>query len=138
VTLGITSPFTTTTIVGGDGLFRLSPIKPLGIGRQSVTITTTDNKGKSVAFTHMFEILKSGTQVLGDATPSATLTPSETVTLTPTPTQIATDSATPTLTPTPADLVGNPVPTSGASLPTILLLLLGISLVFGSGFAFLK
>ncbi|MEK7065624.1 MAG: fibronectin type III domain-containing protein, partial [Patescibacteria group bacterium] len=74
LTLGITNPYSDTTTVGGDGLWRYTPKKPLGIGKQSITMTTQDSSGKTVAVTHLFEILKSGTQVLGIATPSATLT----------------------------------------------------------------
>ncbi|MBI5620719.1 hypothetical protein HY949_03000 [Candidatus Gottesmanbacteria bacterium] len=128
VVLGITNPVSGTTTVGGDGIWRYTPTKPLGNGKQSVTATTTDARGKSVALTHTFTVLKSGTQVLGDATPSATLT------LTPTPT--ATQSATPSAAPTP-QLEGEPVPTSGTSLPTILILLLGFGL-FSSGFVLLR
>lgn len=122
VVLGITSPVSGTTTVGADGLWRFTPPTPLPPGKQSVTVTTIDERGKPVAFTHTFTILKSGTQVLGDATPSATLAP----------TPIATSSASPSATPTP-QLQGEPVPTSGTTLPTILILLLGASLLT-SGF----
>ena len=54
-------------------------------GKQSITITTTDQHNQTKALTHTFEILKSGTQVLGDATPSATLVPTPTIDSTPTP-----------------------------------------------------
>jgi len=122
VVVGIASPVSGTTTVGGDGVWRYTPTKPLGTGKQSITATTTDDRGKPVAFTHTFTILKSGTQVLGDATPSATLSP----------TPIATSSASPSATPTP-QLQGEPVPTSGTTLPTILIILLGAGLLT-SGF----
>ncbi len=77
----------------------------------------------------MFEILKSGTQVLGDATPSATLTPTSTPT--------ATVSATPEITPE-STLAAQPVPTSGNELPTILLLVLGVGLIIGGGIVLIK
>lgn len=122
VVVGITSPVSGTTKVGTDGIWRYTPTKPLGEGRQSVTATTIDERGKPVAFTHAFTILKSGTQVLGEATPSATLTPAPT----------ATPSASPSATPTPTpDLEGEPVPESGTTLPTILILLLGLGLLTG-------
>lgn len=124
VVIGITSPVSGTTTVGGDGIWRYTPPKPLGEGKQSVTATTVDERGKVVAFTNTFTILKSGTQVLGEATPSATLTP------TPTATSSASPSATPTPTP---QLEGEPVPTSGTTLPTILIILLGAGLLT-SGF----
>lgn len=122
VVLGITSPVSGTTTVGADGLWRFTPPTPLPPGKQSVTATTIDQRGKPVAFTHTFTILKSGTQVLGDATPSATLAPTPT----------ATPSASPSATPTP-QLQGEPVPTSGTTLPTILIILLGAGLLT-SGF----
>lgn len=124
VVVGITNPVSGTTTVGGDGIWRYTPPKHLGEGKQSVTATTIDERGKPVAFTHTFTVLKSGTQVLGEATPSATLTP----------TPIATQSATPSATPTPTpQLLGEPVPQSGTTLPTILILLFGAGLLT-SGF----
>lgn len=116
VTVGITRPQSGVVAVGDDGIWRFTVTEPVGIGRQSVTITTADNFGNTVAITHMFEILKSGTQVLGDATPSATLEP------TPGPTA--------EITPTP-DLAGQPVPTTGYELPTILLTVIGMILLVG-------
>lgn len=124
IVVGITNPSGGSATVGSDGIWRYTPTKPLGAGKQSVTATTTDEKGKSVALTNTFTILKSGTQVLGDATPSATLSP----------TPIATSSASPSATPTPTpQLQGEPVPTSGTTLPTILILLFGAGLLT-SGF----
>jgi Bacterial Ig-like domain/Purple acid Phosphatase, N-terminal domain len=72
ISLGITKPISGSTKVNADGTWNFTPPKRLGAGKQSVTITSVDEKGKPIAITHMFEILKSGTQVLGDATPSAT------------------------------------------------------------------
>jgi hypothetical protein len=127
VVLGITNPVSVTTKVGIDGIWRVTPNSPLGAGKQSVTATSADVRGKPIAITHTFTILKSGTQVLGEATPSASLTP----TFSPTP--VATPTAEPSATPTP-QLAGEPVPTSGTGLPTILILLLGLTLLAG-GFA---
>ncbi|MFZ5535639.1 MAG: fibronectin type III domain-containing protein [Patescibacteria group bacterium] len=117
VTIGIEKPMSDTVIIGNDGVWRYTPIKPLAPGKQSVTITTKDAQNKTVALTHTFEILKSGTQVLGDATPSATLTPEPTVTDDPTPT---------------ATLAGEPIPETGFPLPLIVLLILGLG-IFGGG-----
>jgi hypothetical protein len=72
--------------------------------------------------------MKSGTQVLGDATPSATLTPENT--------PIVTISPTPETTPE-SSLSGEPPPTSGNELPTIVLILLGIGLSIGGTLALL-
>ncbi|MFC1626740.1 Ig-like domain-containing protein [Patescibacteria group bacterium] len=129
LTVGIQNPTTTATQIGDDGVWRYTPEKPLAPGKQSVTATTVDETNKPIAMTHTFTILKSGTQVLGDATPSATLTP--------TPTNVASPTATLTTTPTPtATLAGQQVPTSGTFLPTIMLLLLSITMII-SGFVVL-
>lgn len=114
IIVGITNPVSDTFLVGTDGLWRYTPPKPLSEGKQSVTITTTDAKGKPVALTHMFEVLKSGTQVLGEATPSGTITPEPTLAGEPAPT---------------ATLAGEPIPETGSSLPLIVMLILGIALI---------
>lgn len=126
ITLGITKPVGGTTTVAADGIWRYTPGTPLSPGGQSITITTNDEKKKPVAITHTFEILKSGTQVLGVATPSATpalpaggLTP--TLGISPTPT---------------STLAGEPLPQSGSVLPTLILILLGVGLLFGGAFAY--
>lgn len=119
ITLGITNPISDTTTVQSDGMFRYTPTSPLAPGKQMVTITTRDAQNKPVAITHAFEILKSGTQVLGDATPSATLTPTETPT------------------PTPA-LVGQPLPESATTFPTVILITIGAMLFLGGTVALMK
>jgi hypothetical protein len=129
--IGITNPIGDTTTVGANGLWSYTPKKPLSPGRQSVTMTTKNLQNKPVAITHMFEILKSGTQVLGDATPSATLIP------TPTSTPQATVSATPEPTPE-STIAAQPVPTSGNELPTIILLIIGVGLLVGGGIVLMK
>lgn len=116
ILIGISRPISATTTVGADGLWRYTPSTPLSAGKQSVTITTTDASEKSVAITHTFEIFKSGTQVLGDATASATLAP----TATPTVYNAATSSPTPT-----TDLSGDPMPVTGFPLPLIVSLIAG-------------
>jgi len=126
VSLGITKPISGSTKVNTDGQWSFTPAKPLAAGRQSVTILTADEKNKPVAITHAFEILKSGTQVLGDATPSATLSPTPTEELTETPTVEPTETVEPTSTQS-----GEPPPNSGYELPMILLCVLGISLFTG-------
>jgi hypothetical protein len=131
--IGITNPIGDATIVPANGVWTYTPKQPLTPGKQSVTITTTNLQNKPVAITHTFEILKSGTQVLGDATPSATLTPTNT--------PEATVSATPTSTPesTPAsELAAQPPPTSGNQLPTITLFVIGAGLLLGGGIVLIK
>lgn len=121
--LGITNPVGDTTIVGADGLWSYTPKQPLAPGHQSVTMTTTNAQNKTVAMTHMFEILKSGTQVLGDATPSAT----------PTVEFVASPSATPE----ESTLAAQPVPNSGYDVPAIILVILGTGLMIGGVLTFI-
>ena len=130
ILLGIQRPVTGTVTVGTDGVWYYTPTKPLSEGKQSVTITTKDKAGKTVAITHSFDILKSGTQVLGDATPSATLTP--------TPTPLLTDPIDATSTPTPTEsLEGDPVPVTGSPLPLLMLLGLGTVLMLSGAVLFI-
>jgi hypothetical protein len=121
ITLGLQSPFVVGTTVQKDGSWMYSPTKPLPIGKQQVTITTVDSTNKPVALTHQFEILKSGTQVLGDATASATpvfqLTPTPYTTEVPSPAVDSTDTPTPD------------IPETATSFPTVTILAAGILLV---------
>lgn len=116
ITLGITKPQTGKATVGANGTWQYTPSGTLGEGKQSVTITTVDTNNKAIALTHNFTILKSGTQVLGDATPSATSIP--------TPTEEAT-------------LAAEPLPESGSTLPTFLLILVGAGLLIGGTIFFI-
>ncbi len=135
ITIGITNPMSGSTRVKSDGTWSYTPPKPLAAGKQSVTITTVDKNNKPVALTHTFEVFKSGTQVLGDATPSATLA----ITQTPTPTTIlaATDSPTPTAAEPTSTLAGQEIPISGNELPMLMLLMIGIGLFIGGTAALL-
>ena len=122
ISLGLTNPFTGTTTVDKNGLWKYTPTKSLTPGKQRVTISSVDKNNKPIVITHTFTVLKSGTQVLGDATASAELE-----TPTPTPEEVATEST---------ELVAEPMPTSGSLLPTIILLLLGSLLFVGGGSLF--
>lgn len=137
------APAPTTTgivTVAADGTWQYVPPRPLGEGNHTVTMTAVDTNNKTVRITHYFTILKSGTQVLGDATASATLTPTigispaVTVSVTPTPTTVvsSTSSATPspTVSTTPLPVTGN-----GAGLIGSIIITGGI-LLFILGFAF--
>lgn len=88
------------TIIAKDGRWSWTPPKDLGADKHTLTVTTTDENGDEIVFNRNFLVFKSGTQVLGDATPSGS---------TPTPTPLSgigtpgTPSATlaPLFTPTP-------------------------------------
>lgn len=119
--------------VGADGRWSWAPERSLAPGTHIVTIRTTNEQGKEVVKTQRFLVLKSGTQVLGEATPSGTLTP------TASPTQIPSlPTATPTIIPslTPSSLVSptippkQPIPRSGNVEPTLLVLGVGLALIF--------
>lgn len=114
ITIGMTHPTSDTLVIGQDGIWRYTPKKPLQEGKQSVTITSKNAQNISVALTHTFEILQSGTQVLGDATPSATLTPTPTVYIDPIQ---------------PSSLAGEAIPETGFPLPLIILLMIGVGLL---------
>jgi hypothetical protein len=124
LTIGIKKPITASVSVGPDGIWKYTQPTPLGVGKQSITASTVDSNNKQIAITHVFDVLKSGTQVLGIATPSGTLTPPPIQTITPT--TILT--ATPTIAST---LSAQPQPETGSTLPTVMLLFLGVGLLIG-------
>jgi len=114
-----------------QGVFVYTPKKVLSPGKHTVTVTSKDAKGKPIALTHSFLIFKSGTQVLGDATPSGELTtptPTEVIIpiiiLTPTDTMypmgIPTETEVITPTTLPSDIQDPPV--TGNAMPWFLLL----------------
>jgi hypothetical protein len=122
---------TKSLTIADDGIWRYAPEKSLAAGKQSVTVKSVDINNEAVTITRKFEILKSGTQVLGDATPSASIqptripTPTARVLATPTPTRIALNN-----TPTPvATRSVELVP--GGEIPTLIILIFGLALVFG-------
>ncbi len=121
IIIGSKSPTVDTVRVKKDGTWQFTPKKGIPAGNQSVTISSFDENKNPISITHLFQIMKSGTQVLGDATPSA----SPTIIL---PTPISTISATPIPTlliePTPT----TEIPTTATTVPTYILLAAGISL----------
>lgn len=129
ISLGLVNPSHGSVQVSTDGTWNYSPKKVLSAGKQSVTISGVDSTGKTIAVTHMFTIFKSGTQVLGDATPSATIDPQVTTTETP----IITETIDPD-----SSIAGTPPPISGNELPTLILLLLGFGLFAGGSIVLMK
>ena len=88
-----------TATADKDGIWKLSLSKALPPGAYTVEVKPRTTNGDTTRIAHSFTIAKSGTQVLGESTPGASITPtaspSPTLTGLPTPTAIAT--ATPTL-----------------------------------------
>lgn len=128
------SPQTGKVTVGSDGTWNWRPEKELPPGVHNLTIQEYDGQGNLITSTRKFIVLKSGERVLGEATPSASLTPTSSPTLTPslspsptpftTPSPLPTSSdVSPTLTSSPA--LSSPPPRSGTGTPTVLLI--GIS-----------
>jgi len=114
LTTGSQTPATYEININENGKWDFTPEKPFGIGKNTATATSFDDSNKPIAISVTFNILKSGTQVLGDATPSATLEPTITTEITP-----------------ESSLAGQPPPVSGSPLPLILLIILGGILLLG-------
>ena len=98
------------------------PTFDLAAGQHEVSVVTRDDAGNPVQLTRSFTILKSGESVLGDATDSATITP--TAALTPDPTSTPSPTGLVTATPTP--------PVSGISILPVAMLSL-VLIVIGAG-----
>ncbi|OGG15032.1 hypothetical protein A2773_02100 [Candidatus Gottesmanbacteria bacterium RIFCSPHIGHO2_01_FULL_39_10] len=112
--------------VDKNGAWSFRPKSALGAGSHTVSITTVDSAGKSVTLSRKFIVLKSGERVLGEATPSGSLSP----TLFPSTTPFETIAPTEILTPTP--------PVTGFMTPTYIFLTVGALLVIaGLKFIFL-
>lgn len=108
-------------VISSDGTWFWSPPENLEPGEHTITIQTTDEQGRQVAKTHRFLVHKSGTQVLGEATPSATLTPTAAPEFTPTPTETV---------PQPTPTISDQPPVAGVFTPTLLILVTGIVIFF--------
>lgn len=115
ITVNSQSPQTDRVLVGVDGTWNWRPAKPLSPGIHHISIQGYDAGGKLVTLTRSFVVLKSGERVLGDATSSATLTP--TLVVSPTPTSVTPTSSLPTVTgpispsPSPTIAIFSPTPT---------------------------
>ncbi len=96
------SPQTARIVVSNDGNWTWRPPEFLAPGNHSISIQAYDEKGGLITVTRKFIVLKSGERVLGEATNSATLTPSI-----PSPTKISTPTiiSSPTLIPSPTTIL---------------------------------
>ncbi len=117
------TPLTGTTNVDQSGNWTWTPPTGLTPGEHTVTITTKDSSGKLALVTRKFTVLASGTQVTEPATPSASPRVSPSPSLRPSP----------SLSPSPTATL-SPAPTSGNFTPTLLLIILGLTLMaLGTG-----
>lgn len=107
----------------GKGAWQVALPQRLSTGSHQITLQTKDASGNNLSKTRTFTIAKSGEQVLGEASGSAT----PTVTFTPTTTTIPT-------TPAPTENLTPTIPVSGANityvgLSSAALVLLGLGLL---------
>ena len=135
-TLSVTvesTPQKGTITVEADGTWSWRPQKPLPAGTHYVTIQGYDANGKLITIKKKFTVLKSGESVLGEATASATLTPTANPTPTLTPTTLTPSPLLPTATlvPSPTSIPPSPtaVPRSGNLEPTLFLIGSGLLLL---------
>jgi len=95
--------YTVVVDVDKRGNWSWTPPKNLQAGNHVIIIKTRNKEGAIITLRRQFVVLKSGTRVLGEATPSATLAPSAA----PSPTA----TLTPFASPTPTSVFGTPTPT---------------------------
>lgn len=99
-----TSPQTARVTVGTDSTWSWRPSLPLEPGIHHLGLSGYDKDGSYISLTRRFIVLKSGEQVLGEATSSATLTPttqpSPIITLIPVPSPTSTITLIPIASPT--------------------------------------
>lgn len=127
VSVSTDPPTRLTVIPNANGEWAVNLPKPLPPGAYSLTIVTMDQQNKAVTLNRSFTIAKSGEQVLGDATPEATLTPTQEPVISPTPTPPAGGVDSPT--PTPPETGWNQTPLALFS-GVLLLVGIGVFLVF--------
>ncbi|HLL60298.1 MAG TPA: hypothetical protein VK338_01145, partial [Candidatus Nitrosocosmicus sp.] len=106
------------TVTDKDGIWKASSNTPLNPGTYTMKVNTTDEQNKPVSLNRTFTIEKSGEAVLGEATGSATLTPTKTIApkitsspqATPTTAVVATETPQPTY-PVTTSVTITPAPT---------------------------
>lgn len=100
------APQTAKITVASDGTWVFRPIKPLSPGTHTVIVEGFDDSGNPITLSRKFIVLKSGEAVLGEATPSASLTPTVSATNTPSPSPFSQITpTTPIISPTPTTAV---------------------------------
>lgn len=119
--------FSTTATIDAKGSWKITVPSSTRPGIYQLIVTTEDASGRTVGFRRRFILAKSGETVLGEATESATITP--TIVESPTPYVI-----TPTYTPTPVitgtyNPTATPVPPTSGVNGSIPYVFAGVSLV---------
>lgn len=123
--------------INEDRLWTYTPSYNFKPGEHHLIVDTTDEFGRNVTLSSTFTILKSGEAVLGEATDSATLTPTASPSESNTPTPQEALSSTPT----PTSALGTPTPTptppqTGINILPLTVLSV-ILIVVGAGFILL-
>lgn len=112
--------FSSKVKTDNKGVWRLNLPSNLSPGEHTITIKTKDKDGNLVTVERKFVIAKNGEQVLGTATPEATITSSP---ATPTPTKLPVYSP-------PPPVSGGTITTSLIGGASLIILGLGLILVF--------
>jgi len=113
ITVNSSTPQTGSVIVAADGTWVWRPTQALEPGIHYISIQGYDENGKTITIKRKFIVLKSGESVLGESTPSASLTPSPSPTI-----STITPTLSPTVNPSPTPVISiTPTPTS-ISTPT--------------------
>lgn len=110
----------------GDGVWTYTPESALSAGKHTLAIQSKNENNQTLGKERSFIVLKSGEAVLGEATPSATLTPPRE---TPTSTATATPTLALSLTPTPP-VTGFTILPFASIAAALVLFGLGLILVF--------
>lgn len=115
------------TLITSNKVWQFQPTFDLSAGKHTLEVVTQNEEGETVTLLRDFFIEKSGESVLGDATPSASLTPvasptAELITETPSPTEVP-----PTSVPSLPETGNNILPFGVASL---LLVIVGAGMIF--------
>ncbi|KXK12040.1 MAG: hypothetical protein UZ22_OP11002000157 [Microgenomates bacterium OLB23] len=115
------------TQIAENKVWQFQPTFDLQPGEHTLELTTQDATGKPIAMERSFRIEKSGQSVLGEATPSATLTPeasptAELITAVPSPTQFI-----PTAVPSLPQTGGSILP---FAMLSVALVIIGAGMIF--------
>lgn len=131
------SPQTAKVLTDPDGTWNWRPPSPLDPGVHHLGVSGFDENKNMINLSRRFIVLKSGEQVLGEATASATLTPTLSLIPSPTITLIPIKSPTPSVTlipvnnPSAIPISTTPIvpPKTGSTQSTILFMGAGASLL---------